>query len=57
MLYIAKRVKAECLTAVSFLTSSLGAYDTDDLGKVNGYSGTYGKDGQPAYVSAEAQTE
>jgi hypothetical protein len=27
-------VKPECLTAVSFLTSRVGAYDTDDLGKV-----------------------
>jgi hypothetical protein len=34
VLYIAKRVKPECLTAVSFLTSRVGAYDTDDLGKV-----------------------
>ncbi len=34
LLYIAKRVKPECLTAVSFLTSRVGAYDTDDLGKV-----------------------
>jgi hypothetical protein len=34
VLYIAKRVKPECLTAVSFLTSRVGVYDTDDLGKV-----------------------
>ena len=34
VLYIAKRVKPECLTAVSFLTSRVGAYDIDDLGKV-----------------------
>ena len=34
VLYIAKRVKPECLTAVSFLTSRVGAYDVDDLGKV-----------------------
>ena len=33
ILYIAKRVKPECLSAVSFLTSTAGAYDTDDLGK------------------------
>ena len=35
VLYIAKRVKPECLTAVSFLTSRVGVvYDIDDLGKV-----------------------
>ena len=34
ILYIAKRVKPECLTAVSFLTSRVGVYDTDVLGKV-----------------------
>jgi hypothetical protein len=34
VLYVAKRVKPECLTAVSFLTSRVGAYDIDDLGKV-----------------------
>jgi hypothetical protein len=34
ILYVAKRVKPECLTAVSFLTSRVGAYDIDDLGKV-----------------------
>ncbi len=33
ILYIAKRVKPEFLSAVSFLTSTAGAYDTDDLGK------------------------
>jgi hypothetical protein len=27
-------VKPECLTAVSFLTSRVGVYDIDDLGKV-----------------------
>ena len=27
-------MKPECLTTVSFLTSRVGAYDTDDLGKV-----------------------
>jgi hypothetical protein len=34
--YVAKtkRVKPECLTVVSFLTSRVGAYDIDDLGKV-----------------------
>jgi hypothetical protein len=34
ILYLAKRVKPECLTAVSFLTSRVGQYDVDDLGKV-----------------------
>jgi hypothetical protein len=34
ILYIAKQVKPECLTAVSFLTSRVEAYDTDDLRKV-----------------------
>ena len=34
VLYIAKRVKPECLTAVSFLTSRVGVYDIDDHGKV-----------------------
>ena len=34
VLYIAKRVKPECLTVVSFLTSRVGVYDVDDLGKV-----------------------
>ncbi len=34
VLYVAQRVKLECLTAVSFLTSRVGAYDIDDLGKV-----------------------
>jgi len=34
VLYIAKRVKPECLTAVSFLTSRVGVYDINDLGKV-----------------------
>ena len=34
ILYIAKRVKPECLTAVSFLTSKVESHDTDDLGKV-----------------------
>ena len=28
------RVKPECLTAVSFLTSRVGVYDIDDHGKV-----------------------
>ena len=34
VLYIAKRVKSECLTAVSFFTSRVGVYDVDYLGKV-----------------------
>ena len=34
VLYVAKRVKPECLTAISFLTSRVGAYDIDDFGKV-----------------------
>jgi hypothetical protein len=43
VLYIAKRVKPECLTAVSFLTSKVGAYDTDDLGKVRRLLGSIRK--------------
>jgi len=34
VLYIAKRVKPECLSVVSFLTSRVGAYDIDHLGIV-----------------------
>ena len=53
VLYIAKRVKPECLTAVSFLTSRVGAYDIDDLGA---YSDTSGKVAMRAYVSVLGTT-
>ena len=56
VLYIAKRVKPECLKAVSFLTSRVGVYDIDDLGKVGDYSDTSGKRGPPECASASDQT-
>eukprot|EP01034_Spumella_vulgaris_P043741 gene43741-54354_t len=34
MLYLAKRVRPECLTAVSFLTTRIHACDEDDMGKL-----------------------
>ena len=34
VLYVAKRVKPECLTAVSFLTSRVHECDTDDMAKL-----------------------
>ena len=35
LLYICKRVRPECLTAVSFLTTRVHKCDTDDLAKLH----------------------
>ena len=57
MLYLSKRVRPECLGAVSFLSTRVQACDVDDLRKLELLLGVPGRNTRPRYRPARRPNE